>query len=419
MKIAPIPANEAERLAALRNLNVLDTGPELEFYALVHVASLVCQVPVSLISLVDDERQWFKANIGLPGASETPRDIAFCSHAILDDALFEVPDATQDSRFFDNPLVTNAPDIRFYAGAPIRLSDGNRVGTLCVIDREPRHLTDTQRSILRYLAAASAAALEGRRAIQLQDQFLQDLRESEGRFRTLSESSPFGVYYANAQGEYSYTNHQWQQIYGRGLAASLGHLWMDAVHPEDRDHVVDCWRNTVTNGREFSLEFRVVREDASSRRVHSRARPILDDGGQITSFVGAIEDVTEHYQMLERLAANELAIQHEKQRLENILQGTNAATWEWNVQTGEMRFNERWAEIIGYTLNELAPLSIQTWINHVNPDDLANSEAQLGKHFAGEANFYECEVRMLHRDDYFVWVLARGSVLNVDYGWQA
>ena len=179
MQPAKLPATERERLAALHALDVLDSGPEEEFDALIKVASLVCGVPISLISLIDSERQWFKASIGLQGVSETPRDIAFCAHAILDDKLFEVPDATLDARFADNPLVTDAPDIRFYAGAPIVLGDGSRIGTLCVIDRKPQQLDDTQREIVSSLAMAAAHALEGRRAIRAAQKNAAELIASE------------------------------------------------------------------------------------------------------------------------------------------------------------------------------------------------------------------------------------------------
>ena len=159
---AKLPANEVARLAALRALGVLDSPVEAEFDALVKVASTVCDVPISLISLVDSDRQWFKANVGLPGARETPRDIAFCSHAMHGEEIFEVPNAMADARFADNPLVTQSPGIRFYAGAPIRLSSGHLVGTLCVIDRVPRKLTPAQREILGQLSIVAAKALETR-----------------------------------------------------------------------------------------------------------------------------------------------------------------------------------------------------------------------------------------------------------------
>ena len=125
----------------MRALDVLDSDPEAALDALVRVASIVCGTPIPLISLVDAERQSFKANIGLPGATETPRDVAFCAHEILDEQIFEVPDVALDPRFADNPLVPHGPGIRFYAGAPVQLSDGSRVGTLCVIDSTPHQLT--------------------------------------------------------------------------------------------------------------------------------------------------------------------------------------------------------------------------------------------------------------------------------------
>ncbi len=162
MMCAPLPPDEGQRLAALRALNILDSAPEAEFDSLAKAASVVCDTPISLISLIDADRQWFKANVGLPDVRQTSRDIAFCAHAIGSDALLEVPDALADPRFADNPLVTGQPEIRFYAGSPLRLSNGNRVGTLCVIDRQAGHLADRQRAALGHLADAVAHAMERR-----------------------------------------------------------------------------------------------------------------------------------------------------------------------------------------------------------------------------------------------------------------
>ncbi|MBB3228595.1 diguanylate cyclase (GGDEF)-like protein/PAS domain S-box-containing protein [Luteibacter sp. Sphag1AF] len=172
MVTAPVSPHESARLSRLRELKVLDTAPEPIFDALVRAASLVVGTPIALVSLIDADRQWFKANHGLKGAVETPLEAAFCTYAILGDAVFEVPDATADPRFANNPLVTGAPDIRFYAGAPITLSNGMTMGTLCVIDQVPRHLTDTQRLILKELAHAAALALEQRAAALERDDTL-------------------------------------------------------------------------------------------------------------------------------------------------------------------------------------------------------------------------------------------------------
>jgi PAS domain S-box-containing protein len=161
-----IPAvEETRRLAALRELGVLDTLPEPAFDTITRAAAQLCGVPIALISLIDAQRQWFKSNVGLPGVAETPRDVAFCDHAIRDAALFEVPDATLDERFAANPLVTGEPGIRFYAGAPIVLATGERIGTVCVIDRAPHRLDDRQRAMLQSLAAIVGAMLAQRRQL--------------------------------------------------------------------------------------------------------------------------------------------------------------------------------------------------------------------------------------------------------------
>ena len=138
MQIARLPDYETDRVQALADYRLLDTLPDALFDGITAIAAQVAGVPISLISLVDRDRQWFKSNYGLPGVNETPRDVAFCSHAILQSQPFIVPDALNDSRFADNPLVSADPKIRFYAGIPLINRRGHGVGTLCVIDRVPR-----------------------------------------------------------------------------------------------------------------------------------------------------------------------------------------------------------------------------------------------------------------------------------------
>ena len=160
---AELPPDEAERLAALRQYGILDTSPERAFDDITRLAAQICQTPIALISLVDEARQWFKSRLGLD-ARETPRDLAFCAHALLNPGeLLEVRDARTDARFADNPLVTSGPGIRFYAGAPLVDGDGYPLGTLCVIDRAPRELSEEQRDALRVLSRHVVTQLELRR----------------------------------------------------------------------------------------------------------------------------------------------------------------------------------------------------------------------------------------------------------------
>ena len=155
--------NEAARLEALKSYQVLDTPPEAALDETVTLAKYICDTPIALVSLVDECRQWFKAKVGLE-ADETPRDISFCTHAIGQDELFEIRDALEDSRFKDNPLVTGDPHIRFYAGHPLKTKSGHNLGTLCVIDRKPRELSENQREAIRVLAKQVVSYLDLKKA---------------------------------------------------------------------------------------------------------------------------------------------------------------------------------------------------------------------------------------------------------------
>jgi len=184
---ATMPSTEAARLAALNRYAILDTEPEQSFDDLVVLASFVCRTPIATLSLVDDHRQWFKSKVGVE-IRETPRDISFCAHAIQQEELFIVPDALADPRFKDNPLVLGDPHIRFYAGAPLIDEDGYALGTLCVMDRQPRELDDTQKEALLSLRRLALSQIELRRNIQLLKEALSDrTREEHAREQELKQ----------------------------------------------------------------------------------------------------------------------------------------------------------------------------------------------------------------------------------------
>jgi anti-sigma regulatory factor (Ser/Thr protein kinase) len=197
-------AGEAERLAALRRYRILDTEPEQRFDDLALLASQVCGTPMALITLVDSDRQWFKARVGL-AVAQTPRDVAFCARAIEQPGLFVVSDALEDSRFRDNPFVREEPHIRFYAGAPLVTADGYALGTLCVIDQRPRTLTAAQKAALEALKRQVIAQLELRRSLddlstalaardkaeREQERILADLRDALDNVERLSSLLPY------------------------------------------------------------------------------------------------------------------------------------------------------------------------------------------------------------------------------------
>ncbi|MGO1003149.1 GGDEF domain-containing protein [Lysobacter sp. CA196] len=204
MQKPELPANEAARLAALRSYDILDTAPEKDFDDLVAIAAAICDVPTALVSLVDADRQWFKSRIGL-AASETPRELAFCAHAILEpNRTMVVPDTHNDARFADSPLVLDDPNIRFYAGAPLIAPGGEALGTLCVIDRQPRELNQHQYVALQALSTQTSRLLELRRvshalARQLQEsdwyehrllQYQAELEASNADLTALTRTDP-------------------------------------------------------------------------------------------------------------------------------------------------------------------------------------------------------------------------------------
>jgi GAF domain-containing protein len=175
----PIPVqNDAARVAALQKYAILDTEPEQAFDDLVLLASFICNTPMAMISLVDEDRQWFKSKIGV-SISETPREIAFCATAIRQPDVFVIPDTLNDERFRNNPLVTSEPNIRFYAGAPLVNEEGFALGTICVVDRTPREFGPSQQAALQALSRLVLAQLEFRRNLILLKQALTDRTKEE------------------------------------------------------------------------------------------------------------------------------------------------------------------------------------------------------------------------------------------------
>ena len=283
---------------------MLDTAAEPIFDSLAQAASAVCGTPVALVGFIDEHRHWIKANVGLPGATETPRNIAFCTHAIAGNDLLEIPDTLSDKRFTDNPLVHGNAGMRFYAGAPLVMSSGESLGTLCVIDYQPRLLTDTQRIVLKELAAAAVKALEFREHARHYAAIGVD-----PKFRTLSDASPFGVFHTDIAGRCTYTNSSWQVIFGLSAEQSLGGGWSQTLFEGDRESVIAEWGRCAKAGSEFDMIFRVARPGTGLSFVRAKARSHFDPMGQATGYVGAVQDITAERAMAEDLRRSNAVLQ--------------------------------------------------------------------------------------------------------------
>ncbi len=365
-----------------------------------------------------------------------------------------------------------------------------------------------------------------------QDTAARALADSEARFRALSESSPLGVFYADASGGCVYTNDRWQALTGLSAARSLGRGWASAVHPEERPTVLAHWVKAAQARRDFDMEFRLLRPEGSVRPVHAHARAVLDASGTLTGFVGTMQDVSEHHAMLARLATEQrrlrdlyeatpamlhsidaqgrllmvsdtwlarlghrrcevighavvdflsadsraravavglpeffktgrcdavpyqmlakdgkvidvlissrlerdehsaplrslavledvtlrLRAEHElgqeHERLAHIIAATDAGTWEWNVQTGEMRLNERSAAMLGFTAPEMAGRSVHSRVERTHPDDRAHAVEQYQRHLGGHSPRYQSETRVRHRNGHWVWVATHGRIMT-------
>lgn len=407
MPAAPLPANEAQRLQALHALQVLDSAPEPAFDALVQAASLVCGVPISLVSLVDGHRQWFKASVGLPGVAETPRESAFCAHALHSDGLLEVPDAVADPRFADNPLVLGDPGIRFYAGAPLVLRNGYRVGTLCVIDREPRTLTEHQRAVLRQLSVACAEALQASHALKQERAARAQLVEMD-RLSLVARHTSNAVIITGSDRLITWVNEGFERLTGYSQLEVVGLSPGKLLQCESTD-LLEIHRLRESLQAEQPYRGELLNRTRSGKDIwlDIEIQPLRDSNGALTGFMAIESDITER-------KATELSLMEERHRLARILSATRAGLWEEDLTLGARRVDDRYAEMLGYGPGERAELQRQSFLQQVHPEDRSLIALALQRHAEGGSDSYEAEFRMRHRAGHWVWVLSRGGVLARD-----
>lgn len=294
--------SEPERLAELAGYNVLDTSAELAFDKIVRAAAEGTGCPTALISLLDEDRQWFKARCGLD-VGETPRNQAFCEHALRADAPLIVADATADARFRDNPLVTGAPGIRFYAGFPLRTPTGAVLGTLCVLGYEsrPEGLTGVQSHLLEVLAEQVMAQLNLRRALAEQVDTLAELGVALSSFRALADDATDIVSRHAVDGTTLYVSPSLRDVLGYDPELEVGHAAPERVHPEDAVEMSRAFGSVVA-GAASTVNVRSRHADGSWRHLEIRLSPMRDDKGVVLQIHSVARDVTDRHMASERLA---------------------------------------------------------------------------------------------------------------------
>ncbi|MBK8395824.1 MAG: PAS domain-containing protein [Leptospiraceae bacterium] len=332
MKV-PSPPNEKERLKALQSYNLLDTLPEQQFDRLTRLAASICGVPIALVSLVDKDRQLFKSNVGLD-ATETPRNISFCQHAIMDKQIFEVTDATNDKRFEQNPLVTGAPNIRFYAGYPLVTPDGFTLGTLCVMDRIPKNLTESQKESLQLLAEEVVDNIIARREHK-------ELKRNTTLLNDAQRIANMGAWELDlATGKTIWTD----EVYSiHEVDKDFDHNKVNGIefyHPSDRPVISQALNKTIEQLVPFDVTCRFITAKSNHRWVRASGYPIVLDG-KVTFLIGMLQDITD-----------------QKQKEQEIRDITNAVDANSLVSMTDnkgniVKINQRFCEISGYSEAEL------------------------------------------------------------------
>ncbi|HYT31520.1 MAG TPA: GAF domain-containing protein [Thermoanaerobaculia bacterium] len=287
MRSAPLPANESARLEALAGYEILDTPPEPEFDDLTLLASHICGAPQASISLVDRERQWFKSRVAVP-ANETPRDVAFCAHAILEDDVMIVPDAQADERFADNPLVTSGPGIRFYAGAPLINSEGHALGTLCVMDQVPRELAPDQVEGLRVLSRQVVAQLELRRRLRSErEQAGQKLLDREMTIEMIVGQMPAVLWSTDRDLRLTSSMGRALTAMGQRSGQSVGMTLSEYFDTDDPEFLPLAAHRKALMGE--SVDFEV---EWSGRTFASYVEPLRNPDRSIKGVIGVALDIT-------------------------------------------------------------------------------------------------------------------------------
>lgn len=399
MKPPGLPHNEQGRIARLHELAILDSLPEEEFDRITSLAARYFDVPVCLVSLVDEDRQWFKSRYGLD-VQATSRDVSFCGHVVEHGKPLVVEDAAKDERFSDNPLVVGSPCIRFYAGVPLVDLDQYALGTLCLIDHQPREFSAEKLAMLKVIAQIVIDAIRLR----------QRTSELAAAYRLFSEG-PVAIIAFRVEGRLTFQHASSNTAELLGLAperlSAPGFRFEELLFPEDRTEFNACLESLYHgrfNSRELSV--RLFPAENNHRSFFMVLRAEYGSDGMASRIHAYLFDTTQQKLL-------EASLEGAKQRLMLALDAAKLGTWDINLQTGQRLVDERGAAILGLSASE-ASASFDAWTSRVHPRDQAQMKKALDAHLSGSVEQYISEFRLRHRDGHYVWVESQGRVVGRD-----
>jgi PAS domain S-box-containing protein len=396
--LPPTPRNEPSRLAALLAFEVLDTPAEQMFDTITALAAQICGTPIALISLIDAERQWFKSRVGLD-ASETPREIAFCAHAINGDSLFEVDDTLLDPRFCANPLVTGDPDIRFYAGIPLSDGQGHNLGTLCVIDRQPRHLNDEQRHALSLLAEQAVQLFELRLQARLQ-------REQAALHKAMFRSVGNAVLVTDLQGLIQQTSPGVATLLGYNPEQLQGQP-LELLLPQNGDQRPDDPQQpqlATLAGEGQVHEVQLRHSNGHSVPVLLTLAPISLEAQAPMGYLCIAHDLSDREEALQRL--HKVAAHLPGMVYQFVQRADGSSYFPYVSQAIE--------QLYGLT-PEAVREDARSVLARIHPDDLPALRESVALSAASLQPWY-CEYRVLHPQRGLLWVEGRSTPQRLDNG---
>ncbi len=395
---SPVPENDVERVDAIDELGILGSCASPEFDAVTRIAADILDCPIALISIVARDEQWFKSNIGL-NATGTPREVAFCAHTIMDNTPLIIPDARQDERFKDNPLVLGEPNIAFYAGVPLCIDNSKNLGTLCVIDNKPRNLNDSQISLLKSLAEIVEGQIIAFRSQRDLNAKTRDLERSTFFLEQIKKLTRVGGWEIELEPlSLTWTDetkriHEVPKEYTPELETAI-----DFYAPEARPTIQAAVERAMKEGTPWDLQLPLI--TAKGNRVYVRAigSPIHDNG-KMTGLIGTFQDITEQKRVEKRIRESEKIAQEKSASLLAILDNMDEGVSVFDADGRLETWNDRYLEVFGKPADEvMSGVSFRTLLEFEQsrgefPGDIDTHIADLTRKLdQGETAAYEFQL---------------------------